>query len=392
MSTNTMYVDPRLETLIESIEIPPHYYELAKKRYESLADWLHREGSPVTRYDPVVYPQGSFRYGTVIRPLLESEEYDLDLVSELQRLTKSDVSQHDLKHLVGNEVKAYAQAYNLKHPVEEKKRCWCLDYADKVKFHMDILPAIPDDDAIKQTLIRAGVPEAQARHAIAITDKRHPRYNEIQCDWPRSNSKGYPKWFQERMRSAAEPRLVALVEKRVYASVDKVPAYQWKTPLQRAIQFLKRHRDVMFKDSHETEPISMIITTLAARGYEGETRLYDALVNIVRKMPQFVRAAEPRVPNPVNPDEDFADKWKSDARLERGFRLWHQQVKADIDGLAGRFTADEFRDFARRKLAVNIGQDRARDLANGGSHGAGAAVVAPTVTIKNPPRPWAADG
>ena len=36
-----------------------------------------------------------------------------------------------------------------------------------------------------------------------------------------------------------------LVESRAYAKVDDVPPYEWKTPLQRSIQIMKRHRDVM---------------------------------------------------------------------------------------------------------------------------------------------------
>jgi hypothetical protein len=35
-----------------------------------------------------------------------------------------------------------------------------------------------------------------------------------------------------------------------------------KTPLQQAVQILKRHRDMMFADDPEHKPISVIITTL----------------------------------------------------------------------------------------------------------------------------------
>ena len=38
-----------------------------------------------------------------------------------------------------------------------------------------------------------------------------------------------------------------------------------RAPLQRAIQLLKRHRDVMFADNPEVEPISMILTNLSGR-------------------------------------------------------------------------------------------------------------------------------
>ena len=95
-----------------------------------------------------------------------------------------------------------------------------------------------------------------------------------------------------------------LVEQRLYASVEDVPPYEWKTPLQRSIQVLKRHRDVMFRDNPLVGPISIIITNLAAHAYAGETDLGSALTNTVERMPQYVNPTRPRVPNPANPAED----------------------------------------------------------------------------------------
>jgi len=44
---------------------------------------------------------------------------------------------------------------------------------------------------------------------------------------------------------------------------------------------------------------------------------------------------EPRVPNPVDPREDFADKWGtregSNIALERNFWLWLTQAKSDFN-------------------------------------------------------------
>jgi hypothetical protein len=85
-----------LEHIADLLDIPPSHYKLAIERYTSLGEWLHRPGSCVAEYDPEVYAQGSFRYGTVIRPLLGGEEYDLDLVSQLA-LSKKCASQARLK-------------------------------------------------------------------------------------------------------------------------------------------------------------------------------------------------------------------------------------------------------------------------------------------------------
>ena len=72
------------------------------------------------------------------------------------------------------------------------------------------------------------------------------------------------------MGPLAEARRLDLVKRRSYATIEEVPTYELKTPLQRAIQLLKRHRDVMFADNPEVAPISMILTNLSGRAYNGE--------------------------------------------------------------------------------------------------------------------------
>ena len=73
------------------------------------------------------------------------------------------------------------------------------------------------------------------------------------------------------------------------AKVDDLPARKWKSPLQEAIQILKRHRDVMFQDARDSAPISATITTLAALSYRGEPDAASALERILTDMHLYVR-------------------------------------------------------------------------------------------------------
>ncbi len=123
-----------------------------------------------------------------------------------------------------------------------------------------------------------------ALKSVAITDKQHPQYRQITRNWPCSNPKGLGDWFEEQARPMALSRMAQLVRDKAYASIDQVPSYEWKTPLQRSIQVLKRHRDVMFKDNPQLAPISMIITVLAARAYRGEATLQNAIEGIVNRI------------------------------------------------------------------------------------------------------------
>ena len=336
MANTDRFTYTLVESIIDLLDIPLSYYKQANDRYQSLGDWMHREQSTIKDLSPDVYPQGSFRYGTVIRPLLANDEYDLDLVCAVD-LSKSKVSQHQVKELLGHEVKGYASANNLQKLPLEKKRCWRLDYQDKVSFHVDILPAVPQDSGDIELLIeRQKVNPILAGLSVGITDTEHPTYERVNPDWLSSNPRGFGRWFENIARPAARGRLRSLV----YASTEDVPPYEWKTPLQRSIQILKRHRDVMFKDDKKLAPISMIITTLAARSYQGETDVYKALVNILDQMLSFVKPSWPKVENPVNPAEDFADAWQTKPELETNFRAWHAQAKRDVADLCNHSIRD----------------------------------------------------
>ena len=90
------------------------------------------------------------------------------------------------------------------------------------------------------------------------------------------------------------PHQPTAATRSAHASVEDVPSYQWRTPLQRAVQVLKRHRDVMFHAAPGLAPISMIITNLAGHAYEGEHDLGEAILGIVERMGHYVRADVPR--------------------------------------------------------------------------------------------------
>lgn len=322
---------PILEAIAAELDIPESYYELAKKRYESIGEWLEREVSIVVQYTPLIYPQGSFLLGTVTRPISEKDEYDLDLVSELNIL-KNSISQADLKRLVGYEIKSYANAHSMKSPVKEGRRCWTLHYADGVQFHMDILPAIPDAVEFKQFLEARGVePSDWLDFAIAITDNTLPNYNQIDSEWPRSNPRGYAAWFRSQMEVRFNEQRRSLAESQ-QLRVEEVPEYKIKTPLQRAVQILKRHRDIMFTNEPDDKPISIIITTLAGHAYNNEPDILAALQNIVADMPRYIQQNDGVVwiPNPVNPLENFADKWAEHPQREKNFYKWLLAVQKDL--------------------------------------------------------------
>jgi len=320
-----------LEKITKGLEIPESRYEQAEKCYKSIGEWLNRKNSSVIDAEPQIYPQGSFRLGTVIRPISDNDEYDIDLVCKID-MSQKTISQSEFKKLVGKEIKSYANAHSMNNIPTEGKRCWTLNYADGAQFHVDILPALPNGNEFKLLLECKGYKNNYSQHSIAITDNTHPNYKKISDDWYCSNPKGYAEWFKERMKVQYENEKRILMEKYC-ASIEEIPDYKVKTPLQTIIQLLKRHRDIMFQNKQDDKPISIIITTLAAHAYENEANIVDAYINIVNNMEKYITKKNDVywVENPVNPLENFADKWVLYPERKESFFKWINQVKLDIN-------------------------------------------------------------
>lgn len=324
-----------LRALVDEISIPPHMDEKARGRYRSIGDWLNRDASTLKFLDPCISAQGSFMLGTVIRPVGDRDAYDVDLVCRLANATMAMFTQAGLKAAVGVEIRSYVQAHNMASAPRDGRRCWTLDYADEANFHLDILPCLNAEHQFRARLSAAGIVESigvSARTAVGITDKTSPGYNVPGGSWNISNPTGYGQWFRLRQILVLEPwRRAQMARGRVFASVEDVPNHEVRTPLQDTIKLLKRHRDGMF-DGDEDRPISIIISTLAARAYNGEATIAETLAAVLPAMAGLIetRGGQPWVSNPSYPLENFADKWPAAPRKQELFMRWLAQANRDF--------------------------------------------------------------
>ena len=168
----------------------------------------------------------------------------------------------------------------------------------------------------------------------------------------------------------------AELAKALSASVEDVPEWRVKIPLQRAVQLLKRHRDILFRGDLENRPVSIIITTLAARAYRNQDDIYDALTGLVADMPAYIENRNGRwwVANPVEPEENFADKWNEKPERRLAFLRWLDQVRKDIEGAVGSRTLDKAAEaLSPRFGATAVGIAEKAVLA---SHGVGLPAIA----------------
>ena len=84
MLNNKTQLNTLLTKTASALDIPDHVYEDATLKYEDVGEWLAADDSELKRYNPEIYVQGSFRLGTVVRPISEDDEYDIDLVCKLE--------------------------------------------------------------------------------------------------------------------------------------------------------------------------------------------------------------------------------------------------------------------------------------------------------------------
>ena len=298
-----------LKATADALDIPDYAYEDAVIKYEDVGEHLASEDSELIGYAPEIYVQGSFRLGTVVRPIGRNGEYDIDLVCKLA-INKENITQKDLKDKVGRRLKSRE---DLARILTASRRCWTLDYPKEPVmpgFHMDVLPSIPNEE--------------RRPTGILLTDTGLTR-------WQKSNPILYAEWFMSRMQVVFQERKAALAE-AISVDIDEVPDWRVKTPLQRSIQLLKRHRDVYFDRDPDNAPVSIILTTLAAHAYNNEEDLFRSLDSIVRGMPAFIENRNGKwwVQNPVDKDENFADKWNEYPRRRIAFLRWLENAQEDF--------------------------------------------------------------
>ena len=292
-----------------------------------------------------------------------SDEYDLDAVC-LRTISKEQTTQQQLKNEVGAVLARYVQSRfgepTAPTDMEERKRCWTLFY--RVAFHLDVLPSIPNPE---------GGPTG-----ILLTDRK-------ERNWQYSDPIAYGHWFKTRMAQELLAKRVALSEAERTPPAE-IPAYCLKTTLQQVVQILKIHRNRYFAEDLESRPPSVLISTLAAHVYQGERDLRDAVIDTAQRMPDHIEydGHDWVVPNPVEPRENFADKWTDRPELATAFYGWLEALQDDLNA------AQETRGLDRvvARLAESFGEKPVQKAA-GRARVTGTSASGRPGVSDSPPRP-----
>ena len=315
----------RWEEAINKICLSDAIYDKIEKRYKSIGDWLNRKESSVKEFNPKIYSQGSIRTGTAITPLKDGS-YDVDLVCQLD-IDETKKTPKELKEIVGNEIKAYMKSSNMSADIHESKRCWTVNYADEISFHVDVLPAIHDKFNKSNSINWKDT-------AIIITDNTFSGYNKKPGEWAYSNPIGFSEWLKDIELNSFIKKEKEQLNKR---KIETIPEYLVLTPLKKCIMILKRHRDVFFKDNPDFKPSSVLITTLSGLSYKGSNleNIWKILKYIVNNIDNHIKNINgvASVLNPSNNLENFTDKWVKRPDLKKYFYIWLNALKSDLNDM-----------------------------------------------------------
>ena len=321
-----MNINELLVKIVEAIDLTPNDIQEAQSKRLGLENYFLNQQQRIK-----VYTQGSFSYGTQIKPLKidRDGDFDLDLVCEVE---EDFIDPEILKNYIGDIIK---KSHYSKYLEKEGKRCWTLDYD---RFHIDLLPSIHDS-------INAGT-------FIKITNKDK---ESLEYTFKSSNPKGLTKWFLEindfhfsgiknnKKSIIYEKNKIFFMESMKYNSWNEVEDIFVSSPLQNAVKILKRHRDQMYinTDKEDFKPISVIITVLVGNIFSNNKQ--EKNINIVEIINRFISESDRYInyqnnqwiiTNPSNSKENLADRWTEQNSIRyKEFIRWKKSLREFIGDL-----------------------------------------------------------
>lgn len=252
------------QTLIGRLTPSQEQREFLQSQWNELAEYLKPTLLEQYGYPISTWLQGSYKFGTLIKPVHKGEEYDVDvgLYFEWEDDGEAKPSPGQLREWVQRALITYKyRTTELREVVDPpKQRCSraCFDE----QFHID-LPVY----RLK--------PSSDSRQLATLSDK-----------WEDSDPKAIYLWFK------------SFVERPE------------RDQLRRLVRYLKGWAAVAFENSNDSRPSSIVLTVLAAEAFTEEglvDRMLDdddALIAVIHSIyTRLINSS--RVPNPVDTAENL---------------------------------------------------------------------------------------
>jgi len=263
------------QTLYGRVTPTPQQREFLQEQWNDLA--THLKGSLARHGYPIsTWLQGSYKYGTLIRPVQYGEAYDVDVGVYFEWDPKdldATPTAVQLRDWVQNELLVLKGLNPDIRMIEDPAKERCSRAVYKKQFHID----------------------TPTYHLNTRTDTR--RLACLSGNWEDSDPKAIYRWFKNKFDGGEREQL------------------------RRLIRYLKGWSAIAFQNSPASRPSSIVLTVLSTEAYGriwmerlGGIDDDDALIEVVKVL--HARLTKDRsVPNPVDDGEDLnripEDAWES---------------------------------------------------------------------------------
>lgn len=286
------------------VQLSKTNYNNAVGRYRAVNDWVERDDSPLSNHTQLFYPQGSMAIGATVASRLKTDEFDIDVVAQLDlplNLPPRQALALLYQAIKGEPGSCYYQM------TKRRTRCVTVQYGDGM--HLDVTPAVrlwntPE----RESVIFHHRPEMphESGHQLA------------------ANPYGFAEWFKQNTPHDQDFADSFETKTNEYewqvlgeAANDPVPPHEppfRKSTAVIVLQLLKRWRNVQYDARTERKPPSIIIAKLVADAPCNADCLSEQLLLHAKHMLSVFRECQSgkrliHIVNPVCSNDVLTDRW-----------------------------------------------------------------------------------
>ena len=319
-------------------------YDRAVDRYQAINGWIERDDSPLRDRVERFYPQGSMAVGATIASKLRTDEFDIDVVAQLD--LPADVPPKQALDLLYRTIKG-PPGSRYHRMTKRRTRCVTIQYGDRM--HLDVTPMVR----------RWSTPEREGWIFHHRPETPHePGYPLV------TNPYGFAEWFKgntpadDAFADIFEARASAYDRSQMLAEAVSDPVPPQEPPFRKSkavivLQLLKRWRNVQYDARPGRRPPSIMIAKLVVDAANHTDHLSEELLRQARHMLSVFRESHDsgrhiRIVNPVCPQDVLTDRWPVSRQDQITYIRDLEILVANVERLVSGCDLEEMRQIMTR--------------------------------------------
>ena len=371
-------------------------YDKAVSRYRTIKDWIERDGSPLKDRVESFYPQGSMAIGSTITSKLKTDEFDIDVIAQLNLPTV--VASREPLDLLFEAIRGEpgSRYYQM---AKRKTRCVTINYGDDM--HLDVTPVLRMVGTLeRQSWIFHHRPETP----------QDPGHQLI------ANPYGFAEWFKANtpldhdFADIFEARAKEYERLFIQAAADSDPVPPQEPPFRKSkavivLQLLKRWRNVQYDSRSGRRPPSIMLAKLVADAANHTDRLSEELLRQAKYMLSVFRQYHNQdqlvhIVNPVCREDVLTDRWPESRQDQASFINDLEMLIAKVERLVSgcdllemqKIMVSLFGEVPTLEAVKAFAEGRGKEIDDGRSlhdSGVGKLIVPALVASVKPSGTWA---